>query len=303
MDEGDVLIKVDYSCLNYKDGLAITNSAPVVRRFPMILGIDCAGLVIDSGVSDYVSGDKVIVNGWGLGETHSGGLSEIVRVPSSYVTRMPDNLNARESMIFGTAGYTAALAINKLRSFDVIPESGEILVTGASGGLGSVAIPLLKKMEYSVVAVSGKSGIEDYLINLGASEVISRDDFMLVGNGKPLMKERFAGVIDTVGSKILANSIAMVKRGGVVMSCGLAGGMDLNTTVMPFILRGVTLAGVDSVYASCSLRKKAWQLLANFFDPDIFQEVVEEISLGKVMENAERFIDGTVKGRIVVSIS
>lgn len=295
---GDVTVRVEYSTLNYKDGLAITNRSPVVRNWPMVAGIDGAGTVLESHHPDWKAGDKFVHNGWGVGETHWGCLAEKARLKGDWLVRLPKAFMARQAMTIGTAGYTSMLCVMALEDHGITPASGEILVTGASGGVGSVAIALLGRLGYTVVAATGKIHEESYLKTLGASAVVSRDSLALPG--KPFQKERWAGVIDAVGSSTLANALAQTQYGGVVAACGLAQGTDLNTSVLPFILRGVTLAGIDSVMAPQARRQRAWDRLARDLDPTLLETMAIEVPLAAAIGMAGQLMDGKVRGRIVV---
>lgn len=295
---GDVTVRVEYSTLNYKDGLAITNKSPVVRNWPMVAGIDGAGTVTESSHPKWKAGDKFVHNGWGVGETHWGCLAETARLKGDWLVELPSVFTARQAMAIGTAGYTAMLCVLALEDHGVKPGSGEILVTGATGGVGSVAIALLGRLGYTVVAATGKASEEAYLKGLGAGAVMDRNS--LSAPGKPIQKERWAGVVDAVGSHTLANTLAQTRYGGVVAACGLAQGMDLPTTVMPFILRGVTLAGIDSVLAPLAKRQRAWERLARDLDPARLESMVEEVSLESAIEKAHALMDGKVRGRVVV---
>jgi acrylyl-CoA reductase (NADPH) len=299
LPEGDVLIDVAYSTLNYKDALAITHSGPVVRQFPMVPGIDLAGTVTESAQDDLPVGTKVILNGWGVGEKHWGGLAQKARVNSDWLVPLPAGIDMQQAMAIGTAGYTAMLCVMKLEQLDVTPEKGEILVTGAAGGVGSVAIAVLAKLGYEVVALSGRVHEADYLKALGATEIMPRE--RMSEAGKPLDKARWAGVVDVVGSQVLANACASTQYGGVVTACGLAGGMDLPATVAPFILRGVTLAGIDSVMCPKATRIEAWSRLSQDLDMKKLESMTQTISLDEVKEKAEALLKGTVRGRVVVS--
>lgn len=301
LSEGDVTVAVEYSTLNYKDGLAITGKSPVVRRFPMVPGIDFAGTVSSSSHPAWKAGDSVILNGWGVGETHTGGLAEQARVKGDWLIARPSAFSARQAMAIGTAGYTAMLCVMALERHGVKPADGEILVTGANGGVGSVAIILLATLGYRVVASTGRPEAAEHLKALGASEVMDRAT--LSAPGKPLGKERWAGVVDTVGSYTLANACATTRYGGVVTACGLAGGMDLPATVAPFILRGVTLAGIDSVMAPLPLRNQAWARLAQDLDTTQLEAVTEEIGLDQAIARASDLMAGQVAGRLVVKVS
>jgi len=300
LSEGDVTVAVDYSTLNYKDGLAITGKSPVVRRFPMVPGIDFSGTVQSSTHPAWKAGDAVILNGWGVGENHTGGLAEQARVKGDWLIARPAAFTARQAMAIGTAGYTAMLCVMALERHGVQPADGEILVTGANGGVGSVAVVLLAQLGYRVVASTGRPEAAEHLKALGAAEVIDRAT--LSAPGKPLGKERWAGVVDTVGSHTLANACATTRYGGVVTACGLAGGMDFPATVAPFILRGVTLAGIDSVMAPLALRNKAWARLATDLDPAKLEAITHEIAMDEVVARANDLMAGQVAGRLVVKI-
>ena len=301
LPDGDVSIDVEYSTLNYKDGLAITGKGPVVRQFPMVPGIDLAGTVSESRSELFKPGDKVLLNGWGVGEVHWGGLSQKATLKSQWLLPLPEGFTSRDAMVIGTAGYTAALCVQALLDNGVLPDDGEILVTGASGGVGSFAITLLASLGFSVCATTGKLAEADYLKALGAKEVIDRNT--LSEKGKPLQRERWAGAIDSVGSHTLANVCAQTRYGGTVAACGLAQGADLPVTVMPFILRGVTLSGIDSVMAPRDKRLAAWQLLAEHVDQAALQSIATEIGLDEVVSTAERLIAGEVKGRVIVNVN
>ena len=298
--EGDVTVRVEYSTVNYKDGLAITGKAPVVRRFPMIAGIDLAGTVENSSHPAWKSGDKVILNGWGCGETHLGAYGAKARVKGDWLVPLPKSMSAREAMAIGTAGYTAMLAVIALERHGLKPERGPIAVTGAAGGVGSVATTILAKLGFSVSAVTGRTGEADYLKGLGATEIIERKE--LAGPPKPLAKERWAGAIDAVGSTTLANLLSMTRYGGAVAACGLAGGMDLPASVAPFILRGVCLYGIDSVMCPLPHRQEAWKRLETDLDRQKLATMTREIGLVGVPEAAASLLAGQVRGRIVVKI-
>jgi acrylyl-CoA reductase (NADPH) len=298
--DGDVTVAVEWSTLNYKDGLAVTGKAPVVRRFPMIAGIDFAGTVEQSAHPDWKAGDKVICTGWGLGETHLGAYAEKARVKGDWLVRLPDGLSAREAMAIGTAGFTAMLAVLALEKHGLSPNSGPIAVTGAAGGVGSVAIAVLAKLGYHVIASTGRMSEAPYLKGLGAAEVIDRNE--LSGPAKPLAKERWAGGVDSVGSTTLANLLSMTKYGGAVAACGLAAGMDLPTSVAPFILRGVCLLGIDSVMSPINTRKVAWTRLAADLDRAKLAEITQEIGLDQVIGMGAEILKGQVRGRIVIKI-
>jgi acrylyl-CoA reductase (NADPH) len=299
--DGDVTVRVEWSALNYKDGLALTGKSPVVRRFPMIPGIDLAGTVEQSSHPHWKAGDKVICNGWGLGETHLGAYAEKARVNGEWLVRVPDSMSVRNAMAIGTAGYTAMLAVLALERHGITPASGPIVVTGAAGGVGSVAISVLSKRGYEVIASTGRMSEADNLRHLGASEVIDRNE--LTGPAKPLARERWAGGIDSVGSTTLANLVSMTKYRGAVAACGLAGGMDLPTSVAPFILRGVCLLGIDSVMCPIELRKAAWVSLVSDLDSRKLSEITHEIGLDQVFDRGSEILEGRIRGRIVVKIA
>lgn len=302
LPEGDVLVRVEWSTLNYKDGLAITGKAPVVRKFPMVPGIDFAGTVEASRHPAWQPGDRVLLSGWGVGEGHWGGLAQKARVRGDWLLARPENLSARQCMAIGTAGYTAMLCVLALERHGVLADSGEVLVTGAAGGVGSVAIQLLARRGYRVVASTGRvEAAGEYLRGLGAAEVIDRAQFS--APGKPLGRERWAGAVDTVGSHTLANVCATTRYGGVVTACGLAGGMDLPATVAPFILRSVTLAGIDSVMAPLPLRQTAWTALAAEIDTDKLDDMTRAIPLAAAIPAAAELIAGQVRGRLVVDVN
>ncbi|MGD9804673.1 MAG: MDR family oxidoreductase [Hyphomicrobiaceae bacterium] len=299
--DGDVTVRVSHSTINYKDGLALTGKAPVVRRWPMIPGIDFAGTVEASSNPDFKAGDAVILNGWGLGETHLGGYSEIARVKGDWLIKRPAGISPSEAMAIGTAGYTAMLCVLALERHDVKPASGPVLVTGAAGGVGSVAVALLSKFGYHVIASTGRASEADYLKGLGAREIIDRAE-LGSGPGRPLAKERWAGVVDAVGSHTLANAIAGTKYGGCVAACGLAQGMDLPTSVAPFILRGITLAGVDSVMAPRARRIEAWSRLATDLDKSALAAITVTRPIADAPALAPDILAGKVRGRIVLEI-
>ena len=300
LSAGDVLVSIEYSTLNFKDGLAITQRGPVVRQWPMVAGIDGAGTVIRSEHPEFKAGDRVVHNGWGLGETRWGCMAERASLQGAQLVHIPPGFSSRQAMAIGTAGYTAMLCVMALERQGLAPGSGEVLVTGATGGVGSVAVALLARLGWRVVASTGKASEAEYLQRLGAAAVIDRAE--LAAAGKPLQKERWAAVVDTVGSHTLANALAQTRYGGVVAACGLAQGGDLPTTVMPFILRGVQLIGVDSVMAPLALRQVAWQRLARDLDPGLLEAMVQEIALDEAVEGAAQLMDGRVRGRIVVRI-
>ena len=299
--EGNVVVDVTHSTLNYKDGLAMTGASPIVRSFPMIPGIDFSGVVKSSEDPKFSSGDRVVMNGYGLSESHYGGYSERARVNSEHLLKLPENISNHQAMQIGTAGYTAMLCILGLEDFGIKPDSGEILVTGASGGVGSVAVSLLSSLGFSVIASTGRLSETDYLKSLGASLVIDRNE--LSEPSKPLGKERWIGAVDSVGSQTLSNVLAQTKYGGAVSACGLAQGMDLPSTVLPFILRGVSLIGIDSVMAPMSKREKAWDRLSKDLDMNKLAQMVIETNLDDIQGFAQLILDGQVRGRVVVNIS
>ena len=298
--DGDVLVRVSHSTVNYKDGLALTGKAPVIRRWPMVPGIDFAGTVISSSHGGFKPGDRVILNGWGCGETHLGAYAEVARVKGDWLVPMPATFTPAETMAIGTAGYTAMLCVLALERNGVTPDKGPIVVTGAAGGVGSVAIALLAKLGYQVMASTGRANESDYLKGLGASEIIDRAE--LSAPARPLGKERWAGAVDPVGSHTLANVLSMTKYGGTVAACGLAQGMDLATSVAPFILRGVTLAGVDSVMAPKPMRLQAWDRLARDLDKSKLSAMTVTRPLSDVMEIAPDILAGKIRGRVVLEI-
>jgi acrylyl-CoA reductase (NADPH) len=301
LSEGDVTVRVDWSTINYKDGLAITGKSPVVRRFPMIPGIDLAGTVVESSNPAWQVGDAVILNGWGVGETHCGGLAQKARLKGEWLLSQPKAFSGRQAMAIGTAGYTAMLCVLALEKHGIKPADGDILVTGANGGVGSVAIALLAKLGYRVVASTGRLAETPYLQALGAAEVIDRAE--LSAPGKPLAKERWAGVVDAVGSHTLANAVASTKYRGAVAACGLAGGMDFPASVAPFILRGITLYGIDSVMAPLAVRQEAWQRMERDLDIAKLDAITHEIGLAQVVETAGGLLEGKVRGRVVVNVA
>jgi acrylyl-CoA reductase (NADPH) len=299
--DGDVTVRVEWSTVNYKDGLALTGKAPVIRRFPMIPGIDFAGTVESSSHPQWKPGDRVILNGWGAGETHLGGYAEKARVKGDWLVGLPARNSARGAMAIGTAGYTAMLAVMALERQGVAPRHGPVIVTGAAGGVGSIAVTLLAKLGFAVVASTGRPAEADYLKSLGAREIIERRE--LAGASKPLGPERWAGGIDTVGSSTLATVLSMTRYGGAIAACGLAGGMDLPATVAPFILRGVSLIGIDSVMCPLERRREAWKRLASDIDAGKLATMTSEIDLAGVMDAGRRIVEGAVRGRIVVKIA
>jgi acrylyl-CoA reductase (NADPH) len=300
LPEGDVRAAIAHSTLNFKDGLAITNRSPVVRAWPMVAGIDGAGTVLESSHPEWKPGDRFVHNGWGLGETRWGCLAERASLKGDWLVRLPAAFTTRQAMAIGTAGYTAMLCVLALERHGVVAGDGRVLVTGASGGVGSVAIALLARLGHRVTASTGKADEAAYLKQLGAAEVIDRAE--LAAPGKPLQKERWGAVIDAVGSQTLANALAQTRYGGIVAACGLAQGHDLPATVMPFILRGVTLAGIDSVMAPIVARRVAWERLARDLDPAALDLITEEVPLARAIEKAEALMAGKVRGRIVVAI-
>ena len=300
LPDGDVLLAVSHSTLNYKDGLAITNRGPVVRSWPMVAGIDGAGRVLQSSHPQWQAGDLVVHNGWGVGETRWGCLAQRARLKGDWLVPLPSVFSTRQAMAIGTAGYTAMLCVLALERHGVKPGDGEVLVTGATGGVGSVAVALLSRLGHRVVAATGKAAEADYLKRLGASAVIDRAE--LASPGKPLQKERWTAVVDAVGSHTLVNACAQTRWGGVVAACGLAGGGDLPGTVMPFILRSVTLAGVDSVMAPQPLRRQAWERLARDLDPALIDAIAVDIPLEQAIERAQDLMAGKLRGRVVVTI-
>ncbi|MFQ3250369.1 MAG: acrylyl-CoA reductase (NADPH) [Glaciecola sp.] len=301
LPEGDVDIDVMFSTLNYKDGLAITGKSPVVRRFPMVPGIDLVGTVSQSSATKFAVGDVVLLNGFGVGETHCGGLAQKARLKSEWLINLPKGMSPQNAMAIGTAGYTAMLCVIALEKAGVKPESGEVLVTGANGGVGSFAISILSKLGYTVVASTGRLNESDYLSKLGASEVIDRKT--LSEPGKPMVRERWAGAVDSVGSHTLANICASTKYGGTVAACGLAQGMDFPGSVAPFILRGVTLKGIDSVMRPLEDRVEAWERLAAILTPEDFADISTYIGLEDVIETAGKLLNGNVRGRVVVDVN
>ena len=301
LPKNEILIEVEYSTLNYKDSLAVTNKLPIIKNYPMIPGIDLAGIVRNSSNKNFVIGDKVLLNGSGLGEISWGGMSQMACVKGNYLIKIPSKFSSMQTMTIGTAGYTAMLAVLALEKHKITPDKGEILVTGATGGVGSISVMLLDKLGYKVCAATGKLENIEYLKSLGAKRIIDRND--LSKECKPLEKEIWAGVIDTVGSQILANACASVKYGGTLVLCGLAQGFDFPTTVMPFILRGISLFGIDSVYCPLELRQEAWERLARDIDLGKLQSISSLISLSEVLDNAKNMLAGDTKGRIVIDVN
>ncbi|QWD17786.1 oxidoreductase [Polynucleobacter paneuropaeus] len=301
LPEGDVRVKVLYSTLNYKDGLAITGKGPVVRSFPMVPGIDFAGEVLESSSPDFKVGDMVLLNGWGVGEGHWGGLAQQAQVKADWLIPLPKGLTAKQALAIGTAGYTAMLCVMALEKHGTKPSDGEVLVTGAAGGVGSIAIALLSKLGFKVVASTGRMAEAEYLKKLGAAEVIDRAS--LSAPGKPLAKERWAAVVDSVGSHTLANACAQTKSDGAVAACGLAQGMDFPSTVAPFILRGVTLYGINSVTVPRGKRTAAYEQLSKLLDLKTLDEISHEISLADSIEYAQKLMAGNVRGRLIVDVN
>lgn len=301
LPEGAVTVRVEYSTLNYKDGLAITGKSPVVRKFPMVPGIDFAGVVESSDSADWKAGDRVLLNGWGVGEAHWGGFAQKARVKAEWLQNVPEKFTSQQAMAIGTAGYTASLCVDALLARGLTPDRGEVLVTGASGGVGSIAIALLARAGFEVVASTGKTNEADYLKALGARQIIDRND--LSQPGKPLQKERWGGVIDSVGSHTLANACAQTRYRGLVAACGLAQGMDFPTSVAPFILRGVSLIGVDSVMAPRELRRPAWERLARDLDGAALERVSNVIGLEQTLQAAQDIVAGKIRGRVVVDVN
>ena len=301
LDEGDVAVDVAWSTLNYKDALAITGSSPVVRSFPMVPGIDFAGIVTESRHAEYKPGDRVVLNGWGVGEKHWGGLSKRAQVKGDWLVPLPDGISMRQAMAIGTAGYTAMLCVMALEEAGLTPDMGEVVVIGASGGVGSVATTLLAAKGYRVAAVTGRLNEAGYLKDLGAASIVNREE--LSEAARPLNKERWAGAVDVAGGMVLANVLSMMKYRGVVAACGLAASMDLPTSVAPFILRGVTLRGVDSVMCPKPERIAAWGRLATDLDMRKLESMVAEVPMKDVIETAPRFLKGDVRGRVIVPVS
>lgn len=301
LPDGDVTVDVEYSTLNFKDGLAITGRSPVVRKFPMVPGIDLAGVVTDSSHADWKKGDAVVLNGWGVGETHWGGLAQRARLNGDWLVLLPSEFTTRQAMTIGTAGYTASLCVDALLDHGVSPDQGEVLVTGATGGVGSVAIALLTKAGFRVAAATRTASEAEYLEKLGATTVFDRAE--LAEKGKPLQKERWAGVVDAVGSHTLANACAQTRYRGAVAACGLAQGMDFPASVAPFILRGVSLLGIDSVMAPKAPRLAAWKRLSRDLDAAALESIAKEVALGDTIAAAADLMDGKVRGRIVVDVN
>ncbi len=301
LPEGDVTVDVTYSTLNYKDALAITGSSPIARIYPLVPGIDLSGTVTDSSDPDFKPGDTVVLNGWGVGEGHWGGLAQRARLKGNWLIKLPAAFSPRQAMAIGTAGYTAALCVDALVAAGVTPERGEVLVTGATGGVGSIAVVLLAKAGFNVAAATGKSSEADYLRQLGAASIIDRTE--LAAKGKPMQRERWAGVVDSVGSTTLANACAQTKWGGAVAACGLAGGADFPATVMPFILRGVSLLGIESVMMPKGPRLKAWDRLARDLDPALLDVIGHDIGLNDAIATATQLLAGKLRGRVIVDVT
>jgi acrylyl-CoA reductase (NADPH) len=301
LPDNEVLVRVDYSTINYKDGLALTGTRPIIRSYPLVPGIDLAGVIESSQDERWQVGDRVVVNGWGMGEGHWGGLTQYAQVKGDWLVKLPDALSTREAMCIGTAGYTAALCVEALMKHGTTPAEGDILVTGASGGVGSVAIALLAAQGFNVVASTGKTNEGEYLEALGASEYIDRGTMSTAGN--PLQKERWAGVVDAVGGQTLANACAQTRYGGAVAACGLAESPALPATVMPFILRGITLYGIDSVMAPLSAREGAWRRLADDLDRTRLASMVKEISLADALDVGPDVLAGKIRGRLLVNVN
>jgi len=299
--DGDVTVQVDATTVNYKDGLAITGKAPVIRKFPLVPGIDFAGTVISSAHAGWKAGDKVILNGWGTGESHHGAYAGRSRVKGDWLVPLPAGMTALDAMAVGTAGYTAMLCVMALERHGITPDRGPVVVTGAAGGVGSVAIAVLSKLGYHVIASTGRTSEEAYLKDLGAAEIISRDE--LSGPAKPLGKERWAAGVDAVGSHTLANVLSMTSYGGAVAACGLAQGMDLPSSVAPFILRGVSLLGIDSVMAPIALRTEAWRRVATDLDHAKLAALSQTIGFDGIIDAATAIIDGRIRGRVVVDMA
>ncbi|MCU7873829.1 MAG: oxidoreductase [Candidatus Thiodiazotropha sp. (ex Lucinoma borealis)] len=298
--DGDVTVKVDYSALNYKDGLALTGKAPVVRRFPLVPGIDFAGRVVSSNHGGFKEGDQVVLNGFGVGEVHSGGFAGMARVNGDWLVPLPQGFTTRQAMAIGTAGYTAMLCVMALEQHGVAADDGEILVTGAAGGVGSVAVSLLSRLGYRVIAATGRPAERDYLLSIGAKDILDRNE--LSGKARAISKERWAGAIDVAGGNTLANVLSQINYGGAVAACGLAESMDLPTSVAPFILRGVTLYGIDSVMAPIEKRQQAWERLSKDLDLDLLETMTVETPFNDLPKVAEDILAGRVRGRTVVKI-
>lgn len=301
LPDGDVTVQILYSTLNYKDALAITGKGPIIRKFPMVPGVDFVGVVEQSDHSHHQVGDKVVLNGWGVGESHWGGLSQKARVKGDWLIPLPNAISPRQAMAIGTAGYTAMLCVTALIEHGITPDKGPIVVTGVAGGVGSIATVILAKLGYEVFGLTGRLQETDFIKKLGATEVLSRET--LNAPGKPLSRERWAGAVDVVGSHVLANVCAGMRYGGVVAACGLAGGLDFPATVAPFILRGVTLVGIDSVLCPYERRVEAWRQLALHLDLKKLEELTEQISLEQSLSFADQLLQGKVRGRLVVDVN
>jgi len=301
LPDHSVLVKVSHSSINYKDALAVTNRGKILRSFPMVPGIDMVGSVVESASADFQAGDKVVLCGGGLGEDYNGGFSEYARVPAEPLVKLPSAMSPEDSMAAGTAGFTAMLSVLALQDAGIKTDAGSIIVSGASGGVGSVAIAILSRLGYSVTAISGRPEHSDFLKQLGANEILPRDEFL--EPAKPLERQRWAGAIDTVGDNLLAKLLAQINYAGAVASCGLAGGHKLNTTVMPFILRGIKLLGINSTYIDDELRRRAWQQLAEILDHDFWASISQTINFHDIPEYAEKLLAGKVRGRVIVDIN
>ena len=298
--EGDVTVRVEYTTLNYKDGLALTGRSPVIRKFPLTPGIDFSGTVLESGHADFKEGDQVILNGFGVGEAHSGGYAQKARVSGDWLVPVPDGLDTRRAMAIGTAGYTAMLCVLALEGHGIKPDAGDILVTGAAGGVGSVAIAVLSKLGYRVVASTGRLQETEFLQGLGAAEVVDRAGF--AEPARPLGREVWAGAIDVAGGNTLANVLSQIKRGGAAAICGLAESMNLPTSVAPFILRGIAMYGIDSVMAPIPLRKQAWQRLASDLDFKLLDELSFDLDFADLPQAGADILDGKIRGRAIVKV-
>jgi acrylyl-CoA reductase (NADPH) len=301
LSPGEVLVRVDYSTINYKDALAITGASPIIRDFPMVPGIDFAGVVEESSSDVWQAGDRVVLNGWGVGERHTGGLAQFARVKADWLLPLPERFSSRDAMVIGTAGYTSALCVDALVDYGVTPDQGEVLVTGASGGVGSFAVSLLHTAGFRVVASTGKTEAEEYLRDLGADEILDRNT--LSAAGKPLQKERWAGVVDAAGGNTLVNACAQTRYGGAVAACGLADSLQFPASVAPFILRGIALLGVDSVMAPISKREAAWARLSRDLDPTVLSVVPTEIDMTEAIASAPDVLAGKIRGRLLVDVN
>lgn len=302
LPEGEVTVRIDYSSFNYKDGLALTGSAPVIRKFPMTAGIDFAGTVEVADGGEFSPGDKVVLTGWGVGERHPGGFAQKARVKAAWLEKLPANMNSRHAMAIGTAGFTAMLCVNALENAGVVKDSGAVVVSGAAGGVGSVAVALLAGLGYSVTAVTGRASCHDYLKGLGAADVIGREE-LAGAPERPLLKERWAGAVDSVGGDTLSHILAETRYGGAVAACGLAGGTGLKTTVLPFILRGVNLLGIDSVMCPRGPRQAAWARLAQILPESTLEPISEVVGLADLPAKAPEILKGGVRGRLVVDVN